>query len=427
MAHIFLSLAIVCLLFQLSAATGIRLQLTHVDAKLNLTKTELSRRAVERTRLRVASLSSSLAASTTASTGNVQAPLHWAQVSYQIDIAVGTPSIPLTVIADTGSDLVWMQCAPCQYCFRQPNDIYDPSKSNTFSKLECSSSLCQSLPSGNRNCDGTDCEYFYSYADKSYTTGLLASETFTFGSVLVPGVGFGCGRMNSLSNSDGSAGIVGLARGPLSLVSQLGAGKFSYCLTSFGESSSSPLLIGSLASLSGAAAQSTPLVQNPNPNMKSFYYLSLQGISVGTTLLPIPSSVFALNSDGSGGTIIDSGTTYTGLQHEAYEAVKQEFQSQVDLPVADGSRTGFDLCFSYPSGAPPGSIPKLVFHFDGADMEFPPRNYMIRYVDAGLLCLAMLETGGTSILGGFQQQNMHVLYDLSGNALSFAAAQCDQL
>lgn len=187
-------------------------------------------------------------------------------------------------------------------------------------------------------------------------------------------------------------------------------------------------MIGSLASLGGAAAQSTPLLQNPDPNKKSFYYLSLQGISVGSTLLPVPSSVFALNSDGSGGTIIDSGTTYTGLQHQAHEALKQEFQSQVGLPVADGSRTPFDLCFSYPSDAPPqASIPELVFHFDGADMELPLRNYMIGYVDLGLLCLAMLETDGISILGGFQQQNMHVLYDLSGNALSFAAAQCDQL
>ena len=102
---------------------------------------------------------------------------------------------------------------------------------------------------------------------------------------------------------------MGLGRGPLSLVSQLGSKKFSYCLTSIGDNKSSSLLFGSLADLNfsnGAVLKTNPLIRNPI--LTSFYYLSLKGIIVGQTLLPIPKSLFQLGSDGGGGVILDSRT-----------------------------------------------------------------------------------------------------------------------
>ena len=179
---------------------------------------------------------------------------------------------------------------------------------------------------------------------------MLATETFTFGSenpVTVPSIGFGCSDYNQ---GNASSGIIGLGRGRLSLVSQLGLGKFSYCLTSFGDSSTSPLLLGSLAVLNGSAAQSTPFIQNHV--VPSLYYLSLQGITVGSTLLPISSTDFAFKSDGSGGFIIDSGTTLTALKEEAYQVLKQEFQSQGNSSVAESSETEtiFDVCFPLTDG-----------------------------------------------------------------------------
>ena len=48
------------------------------------------------------------------------------------------------------------------------------------------------------------------------------------------------------------AGIVGLGRGTLSLVAQLGSRKFSYCFTSIGDNKSSSLLFGSRADLNAS-------------------------------------------------------------------------------------------------------------------------------------------------------------------------------
>ncbi|KAF3786507.1 Aspartic proteinase nepenthesin-2 [Nymphaea thermarum] len=48
------------------------------------------------------------------------------------------------------------------------------------------------------------------------------------------------------------------------------------------------------------------------------YYVALHGISVGGKRLPIPESVFQFSSDGSGGVVVDSGSTFTGLAEEAY-------------------------------------------------------------------------------------------------------------
>ncbi|KAI8029309.1 Aspartic proteinase nepenthesin-1 [Camellia lanceoleosa] len=202
--------------------------------------------------------------------------------------------------------------------------------------------------------------------------------------VSVPNIEFGCGKNHTRSGFSIVAGVVGLGRGPLSLVSQLGAPKFSYCLTSIYDSSeTSTLLIGSLASVNSTGGKNsiitTPLI--PNPSKPYFYYFSLQGVTVGDTALPI---TFPLNQDGSGGIIIDSGTTITYLEQSAFDLVKKEFISQTRLSVDKLGSTGLDLCFTLPSNASVIDVtPKLVFYFDGADMELPFKNYMIQLSDMG--------------------------------------------
>ncbi|XP_072955770.1 aspartic proteinase nepenthesin-2-like [Typha angustifolia] len=283
MGKIALCLVILMLFFlQLSCSSfnGTRLELKYIYSNGNLTKSELIHRALTGDKHRIASLRSASSASTT----GANLPIHWGNSAYITDFAIGTPAQSISVLVDTGSDLIWTQCNP-------------------------------------------DCTYLYSYVGGTSTEGYLATETFILGSDAVPGMAFGCGIVNS-DAPDNSSGILGLSRGDLSLVSQLGVGRFSYCLTSYGDRSTSPLLLGSLANLSSSAIQSTPLVENPIAPYSSFYYLSLGGITIGNTLLPISSTAFELAADGSGGLIIDSGTTITYLIDEAYQLVKQEFITQ---------------------------------------------------------------------------------------------------
>ncbi|KAF8781331.1 hypothetical protein HU200_000549 [Digitaria exilis] len=155
---------------------------------------------------------------------------------YAMTFSIGTPAQQLSALADTGSDLVWLKCGPCAQCAPQGSPSYYPNTSSSFSKMPCSGGLCgvlknQSLAACSTG--GNECDYLYSYglsaSSHHYTKGYLSTETFTLGSNTVPGIGFGCTTMSEGGYGTVS-GLVGLGRGPLSLVSQLKVGAFSYCL-----------------------------------------------------------------------------------------------------------------------------------------------------------------------------------------------------
>jgi hypothetical protein len=153
-------------------------------------------------------------------------------------------------------------------------------------------------------------------------------------------------------------------------------------------------------------------------------------ITVGSTTLQVPESAFALNADGTGGTIIDSGTSYTSLPPTVFSLLRDAFVSQLNMmPVAVTSLPGF-LCF--PASQTTTTVPTLQLQFDGATLDLPQDNYVFTFPvdennDQGM-CIAILSSDANmTIIGNYQQQNMHVLYDLAGNTLSFVAAQCDMV
>ncbi|KAJ4765244.1 Eukaryotic aspartyl protease family protein [Rhynchospora pubera] len=408
----------------------LRIDLRHIDSTGNFSKYELLQRMTHRSHQRMIHLTrriSNLAHIESGQELGAQTDAYLGTGEFVMDVGVGTPSLSFPGIIDTGSDLVWTQCKPCVRCFNQSTELFDPSKSSTYKQLPCKSDLCKALPASQCGKTNNSCQYAYGYADLSFTQGNLSSETMTLGSQEFKNIAFGCAN----NNSDGfpqSSGLVGLGRGPLSLTSQLGFKKFSHCFASLDLKKKSPMLFGSLVSINASAAtastQSTPLVQNKE--FPSFYYLSLLGITVGTTKLNIPSSTFALKSDGGSGTIIDSGTTLTYLQPKAYNIVRKAFVSQTKLHVADGSTTGFDLCFKATSNTTFG-VPKLILHFQGADLDLPESNYFIHDKDSGLLCSTIMPSFDSAIIGNMLQQNIFVIYDIAKNILSFAPTQCEKL
>ncbi|KAL6984373.1 saccharopepsin [Sarracenia purpurea var. burkii] len=405
--------------------------MTHVDSNRNLTRLQLIQRSILRGKCRLDRLNE---IPNTAPAKGVRAPVYVGDGEFLMNVSIGTPPVPFSGIIDTGSDLIWTQCLPCTKCFKQPTPIFDPSKSSTCANVSCTSDLCKDM---NVFECSNGCKYLYTYGDESSTEGFMATDTITFmdsenNPVSIPNIGFGCGVNNQGSGLGQGAGIVGLGRGPVSLVSQLGLGKFSYCLTSLGEKKPSNVLFGSLAVLNYTTSGSThrratPLIQNPF--QPSFYYVAIEGITIGETLLPISRSVFKLKEDGSGGMIIDSGTTLTYLQEDAFRVVKREFTSQMKLRVSDRTdTTGLDLCFDLPTKhVSEISVPRLKLHFEGVDLELPAENYMISDPSTGLVCLAMAASSGISIFGNIQQQNLLVLHDLEEETVSFLPIQCDEL
>ncbi|BAF11857.1 aspartic proteinase nepenthesin-1 [Oryza sativa Japonica Group] len=431
LAFVIVTLLAALAISRCNAAATVRMQLTHADAGRGLAARELMQRMALRSKARAARrLSSSASAPVSPGTYDNGVPT----TEYLVHLAIGTPPQPVQLTLDTGSDLIWTQCQPCPACFDQALPYFDPSTSSTLSLTSCDSTLCQGLPVAScgspKFWPNQTCVYTYSYGDKSVTTGFLEVDKFTFvgAGASVPGVAFGCGLFNNGVFKSNETGIAGFGRGPLSLPSQLKVGNFSHCFTAVNGLKPSTVLLDLPADLykSGrGAVQSTPLIQNPaNP---TFYYLSLKGITVGSTRLPVPESEFALKN-GTGGTIIDSGTAMTSLPTRVYRLVRDAFAAQVKLPVVSGNTTDPYFCLSAPLRAKP-YVPKLVLHFEGATMDLPRENYVFEVEDAGssILCLAIIEGGEVTTIGNFQQQNMHVLYDLQNSKLSFVPAQCDKL
>jgi Xylanase inhibitor N-terminal/Xylanase inhibitor C-terminal len=412
--------------------TGFRANLRHIEANCGLPKYEIISHAVKRSNSRATALLSSSKVTTSATqnpVASVKILVGPSQGEYLMDLAIGTPPRPYSAMIDTGSDLIWTQCTPCVLCVDQPTPYFDPLASKTFVRLSCSSTGCLALDYP--LCYENICVYMYSYSDGANTVGVLANETFTFGTssnnVTVPNIAYGCGNLNEGSLFNGS-GMVGLGRGPLSLINQLGPKKFAYCLTYFFSPVSSSLLFGTMANLNTTSiigpVQSTPFIINTA--LPSLYYISLIGITVGTTHLPTTPSTFALNSDGTGGTIIDSGSSLSYLQLEAYNLLQQGFQTQVNLSMVTNDNFGLDICFPWP---PPLNsnvkIPSLTFHFDGANMTLPELNYMLYDGSNNLYCVGIAPSTDGTVIGNFHQQDMYVLYDLENDMLSFAPARCD--
>jgi hypothetical protein len=82
------------------------------------------------------------------------------------------------------------------------------------------------------------------------------------------------------------------------------------------------------------------------------------------------------------------------------------------------------LCFP----ASTTTMPKLQLQFEGATLDLPQGNYV--FPQDNNTCIAILQSSGgnnMTIIGNYQQQNLHVLYDLAGNTLSFVPAQCDKV
>jgi hypothetical protein len=359
---------------------------------------------------------------------------------YLIHFGIGTPRpqrVALTL--DTGSDLIWTQCF-CQVCFPQPFPELDASASSTVSGVSCFDPVCAPSDLSLPGCAVGDniCLYTYFYGDKSVTTGKIYRDTFTFQQAAngkfsaVPNLRFGCGMFNTGDFGSNVSGIAGFGRGTLSLPSQLKVGRFSHCFTTIVDSRPSPVFLGTPDNLKAQATgpvQSTPFVRSSDPT-NTFYYLSLKGITVGKTRLPFDASAFALKGDGSGGTIIDSGSAVTSIPEAVHRSLVEAFKSQVPLPVNKNNTDEHDglLCFTASPKKKETAMPKLILHLEGADWDLPRENY-VAYTEEDGLCVVISSAGEDSrtIIGNFQQQNTHIVYDLEHNMLVFVPARCDKL
>lgn len=142
--------------------------------------------------------------------------------------------------------------------------------------------------------------YGIQYGDQSFSVGYFSKEkltlspTDTFDNFL-----FGCGQ-NNQGLFGKTAGLLGLGRDPLSIVSQTSQkyGKyFSYCLPNKSGSR------GHLTFGKGVIPRNVAYTPLTNTDQGTFYFVDVVAITVGGQQLPISQTIFK-----TAGTIVDSGT-----------------------------------------------------------------------------------------------------------------------
>lgn len=371
---------------------------------------------------------------------------------YFIEFALGTPPQKFMLIADTGSDLVWVRCSNCR---RRCSNVGGSAGGATPTFLTRASSSYRAIPCLSQDCllvpappsfscnlrIPSTCMYDYTYTDTSESIGIFSRDTVSLNSsssknmtgssvTQVPDVAFGCGLRNEGQSFVGSDGVLGLGRGPISFFSQIGAlvgNKFSYCLVDFFRTPAqdSYLVLGDLPSSLKLRSpfQFTPLLENPFG--QSLYYVGVEEVRVNGQALSIPSYVWDIDAAGNGGTVVDSGTTLTLFVEPAYREILNAVTEALVYPQTDPVQT-FDLCFNA-TGITNLELPSLAISLQGNALFQPPASNIFIDIPGGLKCLGLQGVPfGFSVLGNLIQQNFEMQFDIDGSLLGFAPTLCSQ-
>ncbi|KAK7346200.1 hypothetical protein VNO80_20715 [Phaseolus coccineus] len=408
-------------LFIFSEATT--LELIHTDSPLSpfydpsLTNSDRLRNAFQSSLNRVNSFRVPVA---NLNHGNAQSPMITDIGGYVMKYSIGTPPVEAFGFADTGSDLIWTQCLPCKQCYNQTAPLFDPSNSKSYTNLPCNSSFCSSrylLDSPECDQNGS-CVYHYSYFDRSHTAGNLATETLTIGEenpITFPNTVFGCAHDTTGKFKPAESGLIGLGRGNLSLLSQLGIKKLSYCLAPNNRNYTSKIVFGEDAMLSGSDVVSTPFRVDYAPE----YLITLEGLSVEGDRIEFESA----NNVSEGNVAIDSGTTFTFLPPPIYDALVAALDMRIKAPKGSDPDGVLPHCYEFPDQNV--SFPIITAHFKGADVKLMGINTFY-WVSEKVVCLSMVPAGEGIIgfFGNIAQSNFWIGYDLDAATVSFKPADC---
>ncbi|KAF2299776.1 hypothetical protein GH714_003313 [Hevea brasiliensis] len=342
--------------------------------------------------------------------------------NYVVRVKLGTPGQIMFMVLDTSNDAAWVPCSGCAGC---SSTTFITNTSSTYGSLDCSVTQCTQARGFSCPATGTSsCLFNQSYGGDSSFSASLVQDSLRLANDVIPNFAFGC--INSISGgSIPNQGLLGLGRGPLSLLSQSGSlysGVFSYCLPSF----KSYYFSGSLKL--GPAGQpktirTTPLLRNPH--RPSLYYVNLTGISVGRVRVPIAQELLTFNPNTGAGTIIDSGTVITRFVEPIYALIRDEFRKQVKGTFS--SLGAFDTCFAATNEA---VAPAIKLHFTGLNLVLPMENSLIHSSAGSLACLSMAAAPNNvnsvlNVIANLQQQNLRILFDVPNSRLGIARELCN--
>lgn len=349
---------------------------------------------------------------------------------YYTKISIGTPSRDFHVQVDTGSDILWVNCASCEGCPTKSDlgiDLmtYDPKASANGKSVSCDEEFCM-LNTPYSDCrTGMPCDFQVSYGDGSSTAGFFVKDDIQFEQVsgdlqttsMNGSIAFGCSSRQSgeLGASNQAVdGILGFGQASSSVISQLAAtGKvkkiFAHCLD--GKNGGGIFTIGPVVH---PKVNTTPLVPDA-----PHYNVIMKGIEVGGQVLDIPTTM----------AIIDSGTTLAYLPHKVYSTLIDkliERHPQLNIHLVEQSFH----CFDY-TGKIDDGFPVVTFRFaDSLPLTVYPHDYLFQ-IEESRWCIGwqdskMQTKDGSEItlLGDLALSNKLVVYDIENQAIGWTEYDC---
>ena len=153
----------------------------------------------------------------------------------------------------------------------------------------------------------------------------------------------------------------------------------------------------------------------------TFYYLTLEGFSVGTKRLDFVSEKVAGNEEGN--IIIDSGTTLTLLPKDFHDKLESEVAAQIKGRRVPSPDEYLNLCYSSTSES--FDAPIVTAHFSGAEVKLNPLNTFLKVSD-DVVCFSFSSIAEGAIYGNLAQMNFLVGYDRQERTVSFKPTDCTQ-
>ncbi|KAK9757372.1 hypothetical protein RND81_01G158000 [Saponaria officinalis] len=375
---------------------------------------------------------------------------------YMIQVRIGTfeneyPTSKLHHLnVDTGGGLIWTQCeAAGDKHFYQVDPLYPAYRSSTYQQFSCNNCPPDS------KCKGNVCIIELKHDYNTKLSAIAAVEVFTLAtegghSQSFSNIIFGCGiDMQDFKEKEGNfpdnkvSGTIGMGYGFYGFMEQtqlIFGGIFSYCLQPIITASySSPITPMYLRFGNDALPQtktgwmSTPVYRY---QQSTSYYLILEAISVDSWKLNIDPYLFRINDDGSGGFVIDSGTTLTYIMKRAYLVFKlaiRNFIKQNNNNVHEMRKPelGYDLCYTRAKRPKTVNVPTVTFHFsNNADYVIPTTDTFFVSTSSGhrhpweMYCMNFLPSDEMSYLGVFHHANKRIIYDTRNSLLHFKPADC---
>ncbi|CDS13745.1 hypothetical protein LRAMOSA05919 [Lichtheimia ramosa] len=338
----------------------------------------------------------------------VNVPLQNMDLAYLMNISIGTPPQPFTLLLDTGSSTTWVPMRGCgRYC-GYPAHTLDPLKSSTFS----SSSLVFSIRYG-----------------EGFSRGFYAEDTVTLNDAIsVPHTNFAVSNINDGElTRDGADGILGIGPDPLSrfnnpdntIVPTLVTNMFeqgvisnnSFSIyfqpindTSLESRINGNIIFGGVDLDKVVNKQVTYFPSTSHPDYKDYWAADMDSVIVGDETVNFDSALPAL---------VDTGSTLIFVPKQV-----------VDLALSNVPDLRADYMGQYLVPCDSKDLKPITFNIAGTPLELYPEEYIVPHsiaggtVDGRPYCYTYLHESPPYIdiiLGyGFLQQYVSV-YDNQNN------------